>query len=106
MSVFNLQLEAVLAKVDDWQFDSFGLCTAANGRPLSALGFFLLKRSNLMQRVSCPVQYLIDHWSGILCHSMSQCHTVLYLIAGTFLDLHHHPTESLMCCRWATVGSG
>jgi hypothetical protein len=39
-----LQMEEVLSKVDDWQFDAFRLGEVSNGRPLSLLGFALLKR--------------------------------------------------------------
>jgi hypothetical protein len=45
------QLEALLARVDDWQFDSFRLAAVSGNRPLSVLAFFLLKRSNLVKRV-------------------------------------------------------
>ncbi len=38
----------MLAKVDDWQFDTFALERASNGRPLSVLGFLLLKRVDVV----------------------------------------------------------
>jgi hypothetical protein len=47
-----LQLDAVLARVDEWQFDAFKLAAAADNRPLSVLAFYLLKRSGLVARVS------------------------------------------------------
>jgi hypothetical protein len=46
------QLEAQLARVDDWQFDSFALAEASEGRPLSTLAFFLMQRNGLTRRVS------------------------------------------------------
>lgn len=52
------QLEALLARVENWQFDSFKLAAVSGNRPLSVLAFFLLKRSNLVKRVRrhgmCP----------------------------------------------------
>ncbi len=42
------QVNVVLAKVDDWQFDSFQLCEVSGGRPLSCLAFALLKKSGLV----------------------------------------------------------
>ncbi|WIA11311.1 hypothetical protein OEZ85_011434 [Tetradesmus obliquus] len=46
----TLELEALLARVEDWQFDSFKLAAVSGNRPLSVLAFFLLKRSNLVKR--------------------------------------------------------
>lgn len=43
------EVEAVLAKVDDWQFDAFRLAEVSNGRPLSLLGFALLKRYDIVK---------------------------------------------------------
>ncbi len=40
----------MLSKVDDWQFDTFALERATNGRPLSALAFALFQRSELNTR--------------------------------------------------------
>ena len=41
------RLLSKLEKVDNWAFDAFELAEAADGRPLSVLGFFLLKRFNV-----------------------------------------------------------
>lgn len=41
------QLASVLSLVDDWQFDTFELSRVCNGRPLSCLGFYLMKRMGL-----------------------------------------------------------
>ena len=43
-----LQLQAVLAKIDDWQFDSFELHEVSGGRPLSTLAFAILNRFQLV----------------------------------------------------------
>jgi hypothetical protein len=71
-----LQLEALLAQVDDWQFDSFKLAAASGNRPLSVLAFFLFKRSSLVKRVrqqrwlqTAPCLWLCI--SDTLCHSSS-----------------------------------
>lgn len=42
------ELMVKLGSIDQWQFDAFQLDKASNGRPLSALGFFLFKRFNLI----------------------------------------------------------
>jgi len=39
---------AVLAKIDDWQFDSFELNDVTSGRPLSTLGFAIMTRCELV----------------------------------------------------------
>ena len=44
------QLSRVLSRVDDWQFDSFALERASNGRPLSVLAFFLFSRARITKR--------------------------------------------------------
>ncbi len=38
----------MLAKVDNWQFDTFELNAVTKGQPLSTLAFFLMKRLNLV----------------------------------------------------------
>ena len=49
MCYLSPQLTAIFQRVDDWQFDSFALEEASGGRPLSCLGFHLLKRSGVMK---------------------------------------------------------
>eukprot|EP00877_Chromochloris_zofingiensis_P005018 jgi/Chrzof1/14517/Cz09g05220.t1 len=44
------EIEVLLSHVGEWQFDSFKLSSAANGRPLSLLGFYLISRSELIQK--------------------------------------------------------
>ena len=51
LAPLTLQLNAILSKADDWQFDSFALEAAANGRSLSCLGFHLIKRMGLVQAI-------------------------------------------------------
>mmetsp|Transcript_34412 Transcript_34412/g.76444 ORF Transcript_34412/g.76444 Transcript_34412/m.76444 type:complete len:639 (+) Transcript_34412:160-2076(+) len=41
-------MEAVLATVDEWRFDAFKLSEATQGHPLSALGFWLMKRYDII----------------------------------------------------------
>ncbi|PNH07949.1 putative 3',5'-cyclic phosphodiesterase pde-1 [Tetrabaena socialis] len=41
-------MEAVLATVDDWRFNAFKLAEVTQGHPLSALGFWLMKRYDLI----------------------------------------------------------
>ncbi|GAX85226.1 hypothetical protein CEUSTIGMA_g12646.t1 [Chlamydomonas eustigma] len=40
--------------VDEWAFDSYELCEATADRPLSTLGFFLLKRSGVIEILQLP----------------------------------------------------
>lgn len=42
-------MEVVLATVDDWRFDAFKLAEATGGHPMSALGFYLIMRSGLIE---------------------------------------------------------
>ncbi len=42
-----MQVLTVLAKIDNWQFDSFELCEATNGWPLSTLTYAILKKCDL-----------------------------------------------------------
>ena len=44
------QILGILAKIDEWQFDSFGLERASSGRPLSLLAFTLMTRLGLAAR--------------------------------------------------------
>lgn len=44
------QLMEVLSKLNDWQFDAFKLDAVAHGRPLSMLGFALLKRYEIIEK--------------------------------------------------------
>eukprot|EP00877_Chromochloris_zofingiensis_P004947 jgi/Chrzof1/14453/Cz09g03150.t1 len=44
------EVESVLSQIGEWQFDSFKLSAAANGRPLSLLGFYLISRSELISK--------------------------------------------------------
>jgi hypothetical protein len=36
---------------EDWHFNAFELAEAVQGRPLSTLGFFLMKRMDLCRKV-------------------------------------------------------
>lgn len=42
-------MEAVLATVEDWRFDAFKLAEVTQGHPLSALGFWLMKRYDIIR---------------------------------------------------------
>lgn len=42
----------MLRTADEWRFDAFALEAASDGRPLSMLAFYLLKRSGLVQSMS------------------------------------------------------
>lgn len=53
-----MQLAPVLTHVDDWQFDSFELHRVCNGRPLSCLGFYLMKRMGLTSSLNLDEQRL------------------------------------------------
>lgn len=44
------ELASVLSHADEWQFDAFALERASNGRPLSVVGFYLLKHSGLVEK--------------------------------------------------------
>ncbi len=44
------QLARALGSVDEWTFDAFQFEAASDGRPLSCLAFFLIKRMGLVTR--------------------------------------------------------
>ena len=45
-----LQVLSVLAKINDWQFDSFELDEVSGGWPLSTLTFAILTKQKLVAR--------------------------------------------------------
>lgn len=51
-------MERVLVLATEWQFDAFQLAGAACGRPLAALGFYVLKTSGLVARLGLPASAL------------------------------------------------
>ncbi len=53
-----LAMETVLCTVDDWRFDAFRLAEATAGHPMSALGFWLIKRAGLMDVLQLDAQAL------------------------------------------------
>ncbi len=53
-----MQLSAALSKVEEWQYDTFALEHATGGRPLSALGFALIKKSGLVSALDLDEQKL------------------------------------------------
>ena len=50
MSPAPSQLAGLLAKVDDFQFDSFALDAATGHRPLSVMAFYIFKRHDLVNQ--------------------------------------------------------
>ena len=44
----NTQVMRVLGRIDSWTFDSFELDEVTNHRPLSTLGFMLMKRQGIV----------------------------------------------------------
>ena len=49
----------MLSKVDDWQFDSFALGRATDGRPLSFMAYTLFKRMGLTSHFGINEQKLV-----------------------------------------------
>ena len=45
-----LQLNVLLSKVDEWQFNTFALNEATSGHALSVLGFALIKRTEAFRK--------------------------------------------------------
>ena len=48
MVICYLQVLAVLAKIDNWQFDCFELSEVSGGRPLSTLTFAIMHKMGLV----------------------------------------------------------
>lgn len=59
------KLEELLRTSHAWEFDVFDLDAAANGRPLSALAFYLLNCSGLIGRFKLPVSQLVKFLEAI-----------------------------------------
>eukprot|EP00798_Chlamydomonas_sp_ICE-L_P004146 gene4146-14244_t len=61
------ELSSVLANIDNWQFNTFSLEAASNGRPLSVLGYTLLSRTGLMAKYQMDETKLIrTHAADVL----------------------------------------
>ncbi len=60
------QLSLILGSVDEWQFDSFQLHDASQGRPLSCLAFHLFKRMDLVGRFHLNEKRLV-RWAAARC---------------------------------------
>ena len=61
----HVQLSRVLARVDEWQFDSFALERASGGRPLSLLAFLLVRRVDLVGRFGLDEPKLVRCVAGM-----------------------------------------
>ena len=57
-----LQLTQALSRLEDWQYDTFALLDASCGHPLSALGFYVLKRSGLLERFKVAGEEKLARW--------------------------------------------
>ena len=85
----------ILAKIDEWQFDSFELAEATGGRPLSTLGFYLLKKGGLVPGKFGFNENKLARWGGVF-------KAVIYWFYSSFLVRVHvltslmqrHPTHS------------
>ena len=49
--LLGVQVLHVLSQVDEWAFDSFELARVTEGRPLSTLGFALIRRSGITAKL-------------------------------------------------------
>lgn len=58
-------LESVLLTANSWAFDVFQLDVSSNGRPLSALAFYLLNKSGLIKRFNIPLDPLVNFLKNI-----------------------------------------
>ena len=47
IATLRIQIQTLLSHVGDWTFNMFELAEATNNRPLSILGFFVLKTSGI-----------------------------------------------------------
>ena len=50
-ALLDVQVLHVLSQVDEWAFDSFELARVTEGRPLSTLGFALIRRSGITAKL-------------------------------------------------------
>lgn len=56
----------MLQTADQWQFDAFHLADATGGRPLSALSFYVLKTTGLVDCLAIPASNMAKWVTAML----------------------------------------
>ncbi|EFJ44492.1 3'5'-cyclic nucleotide phosphodiesterase, partial [Volvox carteri f. nagariensis] len=108
------QVERVLAQADSWQFDSWRLRDITHGHPLSALGFYLIQRAGLIERLNlrpAALARLLRHIEAgyndnpyhNATHAADVLQTLHVTIHGAQLHVHYLDQLGLLAAYFAAI---
>ncbi|GIL68716.1 hypothetical protein Vafri_21956, partial [Volvox africanus] len=109
------QVERLLAGCNSWQFDTWGLHEASGGHALSALGFFLVQREGLVERLrmepltlarllrTLESGYRVNNPYHNSAHAADVLHTLHVLLHGARLTEHYLDSLGLMAAYFAAI---
>ncbi|KAG2430481.1 hypothetical protein HXX76_010004 [Chlamydomonas incerta] len=108
------QVEALLARADELQYDMWALADATAGRPLSVLAFFLFQRQGLIRHFGIKPIKLIRLLRAIECgypnnpyhnatHAADVVRTTHVLAHAACLTAHHLDTVGLLALYFAAI---
>ena len=86
------QLLSLLAKVDDWGYDTMALDDASNGHALSVLGFVFITRTEAFKKFRLDENRLAKWGGGLHIH----CGVLDSLCSATHLLAHYSLDRALM----------
>ncbi|KAG2501954.1 hypothetical protein HYH03_000452 [Edaphochlamys debaryana] len=107
-------VERVLALADSWQYDTWRLRDVTDGHPLSALGFYLIQRAGLLQRLKIKpgaLARLLRHIEAgyqdnpyhNATHAADVLQTLHVLLYGTQLNQHYVDPLGLFAAYFAAI---
>ncbi|KAG2439842.1 hypothetical protein HYH02_010474 [Chlamydomonas schloesseri] len=108
------EVERILSKADSWQFDTWALKDATGGFPLSALGFYLIKRAGLVSRFHLKPVILarllrhiesgyIDNPYHSATHAADVLQTLHVIVHGAQLQAHYLNPLGLLAAYMAAI---
>ncbi|GIL58431.1 hypothetical protein Vafri_13570 [Volvox africanus] len=108
------EVERVLAQADSWQFDAWRLRDVTNGHPLSALGFYLIHRAGLIEKLNLKPSALArllrhieagynDNPYHNATHAADVLQTLHVIIHGAQLHVHYVDYLGLLAAYFAAI---
>ncbi|GLI61126.1 hypothetical protein VaNZ11_003401 [Volvox africanus] len=108
------EVERVLAQADSWHFDAWRLRDITNGHPLSALGFYLIHRAGLIEKLNLkpsPLARLLRHIEAgyndnpyhNATHAADVLQTLHVIIHGAQLHVHYVDYLGLLAAYFAAI---
>ncbi|GIL81205.1 hypothetical protein Vretifemale_10268, partial [Volvox reticuliferus] len=108
------EVERVLAQADSWQFDTWRLRDVTNGHPLSALGFYLIHRAGLIEKLNLKPSALArllrhieagynDNPYHNATHAADVLQTLHVIIHGAQLHVHYVDSLGLLAAYFAAI---